>query len=59
MPDEWHTVEELTPMPDEMILAELRGCKVFDYAVLRVREDEDLGHIKRWRRIDTSEVENA
>lgn len=47
-------------MPDEMILAELRGCKVFDYAVLRVREDEDLGHIKRWKRIDTNiEVENA
>jgi hypothetical protein len=54
--DNWHTIEELEPKPDDKILVELNGCKVMDYMIMIVREGEGLGHIKRWKKIGINDA---
>jgi len=50
----WNNIQDLGPSPGDVILAELNGCKMTDYAVMTVREGEGLGHIKRWKKIGIS-----
>lgn len=47
----WYTLEEKEPQVGDVILAELNGSKVYfeGHIVLKIREGEGLGHIKRWR----------
>lgn len=48
----WYDISEGTPIPGVWIVAELDRCKHAHYLVMKVREGEGLGHIKRWRFAD-------
>lgn len=50
----WNNIQDLEPSPGDVILAELNGCKIADYAVMTVLEGESHGHIKRWKKIGIS-----
>lgn len=45
---EWIKIEDKQPLPGEKIMAKLKGCKIYYYVVMTVREYEGLGHIEEW-----------
>lgn len=48
---EWNYFEDGLPQVGDVILAELRGCKVTTHVFMTVREGEILDNIKRWKLI--------
>lgn len=56
MEEKWYKTEDRKPPYDVPIVAELEGCVVFRYVKKKLKKDDEIGHIKRWRYLTLEEI---
>jgi hypothetical protein len=53
----WCDISTTPPQPGDLVAAQLNGCLLAKYLIIRIRDGEGLGHIKRWVRMADDDAE--